>query len=233
LGEYFVLKAIPRQKIRDIVVERLKNYITSGDLKPGDRLPNETELAATFGVSRLSLREATKGLELFGIVESKTGVGLTLGQVSMERVAGTLGFHPALQSGSLSELVDTRVVVETGALPYAARRIADKPELYEGLCELIEQFRATNVHEERIDLDIAFHRGLLDASGLAPLVAFNDLLQIFFTKFRESVKSIAWQGSIESHQSIIDALRDQNVTKASDELRRHIESHRNRMGADA
>ncbi|MHC5540932.1 FadR/GntR family transcriptional regulator, partial [Singulisphaera rosea] len=54
-----VLNTIPRQKIRDVVVERLKSYITSGGLKPGDRLPNESELAATFGVSRLSLREAT------------------------------------------------------------------------------------------------------------------------------------------------------------------------------
>ena len=91
-----MLETIPHQKIRDVVVERLKSYITSGGLKPGDRLPNETELAVKFGVSRLSLREATKGLELFGIVESKAGVGLTVGQVNLERVTGHLGFHPAL-----------------------------------------------------------------------------------------------------------------------------------------
>lgn len=227
-----MLKAIPRQKIRDIVVERLKTYIADGGLKPGDRLPNESELAATFGVSRLSLREATKGLELIGVVESKTGVGLTLGQVSLERVAGHLGFHPALQSGSLTQLVDTRVVVETGALPYAARRMAEEPGLYDSLRALVERSRTTHELQAWIDLDIAFHRELLHASGLAPLVAFNDLLEIFFQKFRESVKKAEWQSGVESHLLIIDSLRDQNVTRASDELRRHIESHRNRMGAE-
>ena len=64
-----MLKSLPRAKIRDVVAERLKSYIIEEDLVPGDRLPNETELAETFGVSRLSLREATKSLEFLGIVE--------------------------------------------------------------------------------------------------------------------------------------------------------------------
>lgn len=228
-----MLNTIPRQKIRDVVVERLKSYITSGGLKPGDRLPNESELAATFGVSRLSLREATKGLELFGIVESKTGVGLTVGEVNLERVTGHLGFHPALLSGSPRQLIDTRIVVETGALPYTARRMAEDPAVYESLRQIAGRFTTTSDLDERIALDIAFHRALLDASGLAPLVAFNDLLQIFFKKFHDSVKAAEWQCGIEGHQRIIDALRDQDVAKASDELRRHIESHEDRMGARA
>ena len=225
-----MLKTIPRQKIRDVVVERLKDYITTGGLKPGDRLPNEATLAATFGVSRLTLREATKGLELFGIVESKAGVGLTVGQVNLERVTGHLGFHPALQNGSPSELVDTRIVIETGALPYTARRMAEDPSVYPSLRERVERFRGTRDVQGWIDLDIAFHRALLDASGLAPLVAFNDLLQIFFQKFRESVQKAEWEVGVESHQRIIDALRDGDVTLASEELHRHIACHKTRTG---
>jgi GntR family transcriptional repressor for pyruvate dehydrogenase complex len=226
-----VLETVPRQKIRDVVVERLKDLISSGGLKPGDRLPNETELAVKFGVSRLSLREATKALELFGIVESKAGVGLTVGQVNLERVTGHLGFHPALQNGSSSQLIDTRVVIETGALPYTARRMVDDPAVYESLSEQAQAFHGTRDLQKWIDLDIAFHRALLDASGLAPLVAFNDLLQIFFQRFRENVKKAEWQRGIESHQKIVDALRDQDVTRAGDELRHHIESHRTRPEA--
>lgn len=226
-------KSIPRLKIRDVVVERLKRHISSGGLKPGDRLPNETELAATFGVSRLTLREATKGLELLGIVESKTGVGLTVGQVNLERMTGHLGFHPALQSGSATQLIDTRIVIETGALRYTAQRMDDDPAVYESLRQHVERFHGTRDLQEWIDLDIAFHRALLDASGLAALVAFNDLLEIFFQRFRESVKRAEWQSGIESHRRIIDALRDHNVAGASDELRRHIEGHKDRMGARA
>jgi GntR family transcriptional regulator, transcriptional repressor for pyruvate dehydrogenase complex len=226
MGRNAVLETVPRQKIRDVVVERLKDLISSGDLKPGDRLPNESELALRFGVSRLSLREATKALELFGIVESKAGVGLTVGQVNLERVTGHLGFHPALQNGSPGQLIDTRIVIETGALPYTAKRMASDPTVYESLTKRVQAFRGTRDLQKWIDLDIAYHRALLDASGLAPLVAFNDLLQIFFQRFRESVKKAQWQWGIESHQRIIDLLRDQDVARASDELRLHIEANR-------
>lgn len=225
-----MLDTVPRRKIRDIVVERLKAFITEGDLKPGDRLPNETELAARFGVSRLSLREATKALELFGILESKTGVGLTVGQVDLERVTGHLGFHPALQNGSLRQLIDTRIVIETGALPFTAQRMREDANVYVTLRERVDSFRNSGELQELIDLDIAFHRALLDASGLAPLVAFNDLLQIFFLRFRESVNKADWEPGISGHLRIINALRDQDVPQASNELREHIESHKNRMG---
>ena len=73
------LKALPRTKIRDQAAEQIKEMIAAEKLRPGDRLPNETELAESFGISRLSVREATKALEYLGIVEAKTGVGLTVG----------------------------------------------------------------------------------------------------------------------------------------------------------
>ncbi len=79
---------------------RLKTYIQSEKLVSGDRLPTETELAEMFGVSRLSLREATKALEFLGIIESRTGVGLTVGRIDLERVTDHLGFHPALRRRS-------------------------------------------------------------------------------------------------------------------------------------
>jgi len=61
------------------VSEQIKQFIIERKLMPGDRLPTENQLAETFGISRLSVREATKTLEFLGIVESKTGVGLTVG----------------------------------------------------------------------------------------------------------------------------------------------------------
>ena len=84
--------------------------------------------------------------------------------------------------------------------------------------------------EDWIDLDIAFHRALIEASGLLPLVAFGDLLQTFFRRFRDSVKKAEWRVGIVSHQRIIDDLRDQNVERATAELKAHIESHRQRIG---
>jgi len=225
-----MLKTVPRRKIRDVVAERLKDYIVAERLIPGDRLPTETELAERFGVSRLSLREATKALEFLGIVESKTGVGLTVGSLDLARVTGHLGFHPALHVASAEQLIETRIVLETGALPFVARRMATNDAIYGALSEIVDRFRATRQLQAWIELDIAFHRTLLEASGLSPLVAFGDLLQVFFQRFRDSVKKAQWRAAVTSHQRIIDLLRDGQVACAGEELTAHIASHKDRVG---
>jgi GntR family transcriptional regulator, transcriptional repressor for pyruvate dehydrogenase complex len=225
-----MLGTLPRRKIRDVVAERLKSYIISEELVPGDRLPTETELAVSFGVSRLSLREATKALEFLGIVESRTGVGLTVGQIDMQRVTGHLGFHPALHNADPQQLIDSRVIVEIGVLPHVSRRMTEDAAIHAALQSIVDRSTAARKLEDWIELDIEFHRALIEASGLLPLVAFGDLLQVFFRQFRDSVKKAEWKAGIASHQQIIDDLRDQKVERATLELKAHIESHRQRIG---
>jgi GntR family transcriptional repressor for pyruvate dehydrogenase complex len=225
-----MLGTLPRPKIRDVIAERLKSYIVSKELVPGDRLPTETELAESFGVSRLSLREATKALEFLGIVESRAGVGLTVGQIDLKRVTDHLGFHPALHSADPQQLIDSRVIVEIGVLPHVSHRMTDDSTIHASLQAKVDLFHSARKLEDWINLDIEFHRALIEASGLAPLVAFGDLLQIFFSRFRDSVKKAEWKVGIKSHQRIINDLRDQNVERATAELKAHIESHRQRLG---
>ena len=123
-----MLETLPRRKIRDVVAERLKSYIVSEELAPGDRLPTETELAEQFGVSRLSLREATKSLEFLGIVESRTGVGLTVGQIDLQRVTDHLGFHPALHRADPLQLIETRLIIDDLRDQNVARATAEMRE---------------------------------------------------------------------------------------------------------
>jgi DNA-binding FadR family transcriptional regulator len=224
-----MLKTLPRQKIRDVVAERLKSYIIAEDLVSGDRLPTETELADSFGVSRLSLREATKALEFLGIVESRTGVGLTVGKIDLKRVTDHLGFHPALHSADPQQLIDSRVIVEIGVLPHVANRMAKDETIHRSLQEVVDRSTSARKLEDWITLDIEFHRALIEASGLLPLVAFGDLLQVFFRQFRDSVKRAEWKSGIKSHRQIIDDLQDQKVERATAELKAHIESHRQRL----
>ena len=73
--------------------------------------------------------------------------------------------------------------------------------------------------------------GGVRGSGLTPLMAFSDLLAVFFRRFRESVKKAEWSHGIDSHQTILDALKAGRVGEASSELRSHIESHRLRGGS--
>ena len=223
------MKTLRRPKVRDQVAGQIQQYIVEKKLGPGDRLPTETQLAATFGISRLSLREATKSLEFIGIVESKTGVGLTVGRIDMERLTAHLSFHAGLLEADPQQLIDSRVILETGVLPHVSRRMKDDPAIEVRLRELVEQFRSARDLKSWIELDIRFHRSLLDASGLQPLVAFGDLLHVFFQRFRESVNKAGWKVGIESHQRIVDELAKGHVDSATAELRKHIESHKSRV----
>jgi GntR family transcriptional regulator, transcriptional repressor for pyruvate dehydrogenase complex len=224
-----MLKNLPRRKIRDDVAQQIKTFISSEKLVSGDRLPTENELALKLGVSRLSVREATKALEFLGIVESKTGVGLTVGHIDLARVTDHLGFHPALHRADPLQLIDSRIIIETGVLPHVARRMARDASIHASLQALVVRIRAARDLQSWIDLDIEFHRALMEASGLSPLVAFGDLLQVFFQRFRDSVKKNEWKRGIESHQRIIDLLCQQEVAEAVTELQQHIESHKQRL----
>ena len=223
------MKTLRRPKVRDRVAGQVQQYIVKRKLGPGDRLPTETQLAATFGISRLSLREATKALEFLCIVESKTGVGLTVGRIDMERITEHLSFHSGLLDVNPQRLIDSRVILETGVLPNIARRMKNDPAIEARLRDLVEKFRSARDLKTWNQLDIQFHRALLTASGLQPLVAFGDFLHIFFQRFRESVNKAGWKAVVEGHQRIVDELASEHIEAATAELRKHIESHKERI----
>ncbi|MBS0266892.1 MAG: FadR family transcriptional regulator [Planctomycetes bacterium] len=223
------MQTLRRPKVRDQASEQIKRFIVDQKLAPGDRLPTENQLAETFGISRLSVREATKALEFLGIVEAKTGVGLTVGRIDMGRVTEHLGFHSALLDVDPRQLIDSRVVLEIGVLPHVARRMAGDATVARNFRELVDQFRSARDLKTWIALDIQFHRSLLEASGLQPLVAFGELLHIFFQRFRESLKKAEWKIGIESHERIVSHLEAGRVNEAASELRKHIESHLERI----
>jgi len=223
-----MLNTVSRPKLRDVVAGRLKTYIVEENLKPGDRLPTEVDLAKRFGVSRLSLREATKSLEFLGILESRPGRGLSVGQVDMDRVTEYLGFHPAMQDVSPAVLIDTRVVLEAGVLGHVARRMAEDPSIYDALDAVNRRLGRAEGLQAGIELDRAFHHELIAASGLTPLMAFGDLLAVFFRRFGGHLDV---ESAVRGHQIIIDALKAGDVEEADREVRRHIEFYRNLLEA--
>lgn len=220
----------PKPKKSEVVAARIRDFIIKHGLKPGDRLPTEGEFAERFGVSRVAVREATKALGFLGILDAAPRRGLSVGRVSMKRLSRYLGFHFAVGNYPVEELIDTRVVVETGGLRHVAQRMAHDPSIYEQLNDLNAQLRKTRQLREWIKTDMRFHCSLVAASGLRGLAALNDLVQVFFRRFREDFPRTQWKSGVESHQRIIDALQDGDYQTATRELTEHIESHRARAG---
>ena len=121
------------------------------------------------------------------------------------------------------------MLIETGVLPYVMRRMQEDPAVYDGLAEIVEQLRRERDLARWVELDIAFHRRLVESSGLSPLLPFNDLLAVFFQRFRESVKRAEWKIAIDGHQRLIELLRAGNLEAACKEMEEHIGSHQRRM----
>jgi DNA-binding FadR family transcriptional regulator len=223
------MQTIRRPKVREQVSEQIKQYIVSEKLMPGDRLPTETQLAETFGISRLSVREATKTLEFLGIIESKTGVGLTVGRLDLGRLTKHLGFHAGLLDADPQQLIDSRVIIETGVLPHVVRRIEEDPSVVKAFQEIVDQFRTARSVKVAIAIDIQFHRALIEASGLQPIVAFNELLVVFFRRFFDAIKKVDLKVGLEHHQRLVDLLAAGKLDDAVAELREHIEDNKNRL----
>lgn len=217
---------LERRNLSETVAERIKQYIIDNQLKPGDRLPTEQELCDRFGVSRVCTREATKALSFLGIIDAAPRRGLAVGRLDMKRVTHYLGFHFAISDFPLAQLLDARNVIEMGALPHVMRQMERDPTIYERLTEKATEARKPGNLDQRIAADVAFHHALLDASGVAPLLAFHDLLTIFFDRFRRSLARGDWDAGMKQHQQIIDALRDGDLKRACDLMAAHTEHHR-------
>jgi len=105
------LRTIPRTKpVPELILDEITRLITEGILKPGDRLPSESELAERFGVGRSSLREAMRALQLLGIVEVIQGKGTFLRQTNVLPLA--IDWARLSKMGLISQVMEARQVIE-------------------------------------------------------------------------------------------------------------------------
>jgi GntR family transcriptional regulator, transcriptional repressor for pyruvate dehydrogenase complex len=211
-----------RRRLSEELTSQLRKHIVEHGLKPGDALLTEQEMMERFGVSRSVVREATKALDFLGIIDAVPSRGMVLDQFDFDRVSEYFGFHFALSDYPKEQLLRARVVIETGSLYYVMQAMQSDPDVYAKLRAIGEAGPdpANSTEEERIDYDIAFHRALVEASGIAPLASFCDLLQAFFQKFRGIEYNNPAFGN--QHLEIVEALRAEKLDTAIDVLRTHV-----------
>src|SRR5258708_7964219 len=104
--------AAPEGLSSDAVIERLKRLIAERGLRIGDRLPTENRLAEDFGVSRVTVREATKALRFLGILRSAPRRGLTVGNLDFVQLRRCLDFHLHITAYPREQLLRARMIIE-------------------------------------------------------------------------------------------------------------------------
>jgi GntR family transcriptional repressor for pyruvate dehydrogenase complex len=194
--------------VTDEALAKIREMISSGEFKPGDRLPKESDLAARLQVSRNSLREAIRALSLIHIVDVRQGDGTYVTSMEPDRlseaVSFVIDFH---QADKIVHLLEVRRVLEPAATALAAARIGG--EDLDALRALLDEMRATESVEAMVRLDAEFHGRIAECSGNPVLASLIDAISAPTTRAR------VWRGitqedavgrTQEEHERIYAAL---------------------------
>lgn len=223
-------RPLSQRRAFEEILQQVEQAIVTGQLEPGDRLPGERELAETFGVSRASVREALRVLEMFGVVIARRGTGADAGSTVASDVSSglttMLRLHSALLRISTEDFVDIRIVLECHAARHAAARL--DPDSISELRRIIKGMRDAASPDEFHAMDTSFHVELGRASGnaLAPLLMEG----LRGSMSREMLRGWAalddWQEEerrvIGEHEQIVDRIEAGDGDGAAAILREHL-----------
>ena len=158
--------------VTDDAIEAIKQMIVDGELKPGDRLPREPDLAERLGLSRSSLREAVRALSLIHVLDVRRGDGTYVTSldpsVLMDAMGFVVDFH---RDDTVLQFLEARRVIEPVVTGLAATRMEGQD--IEELAALLDSLGDKPTVDELVDNDLEFHRRIAAGSGnpvLASLV---------------------------------------------------------------
>ncbi|MEJ1154212.1 MULTISPECIES: FadR/GntR family transcriptional regulator [Microbacterium] len=210
--------------VTDEAILRIKEMITSGELGPGARLPPEKELGERLGLSRNSLREAVKALEVMRVLDVRRGDGTYVTSLEPRLLLEALSFVVDLHADhSLVEIFGVRRILEPAAASLAALHMTD--EIADSLQLQIDETDAEGSIEELVSHDVAFHQGIVDASGneyLARLVESISGGTVRARVWRGITQQGAARRTIDEHSAILAALRRGDPELAAARMLTHV-----------
>ena len=218
-----LIEPVKRSRIYEHIVEQIRALIREGRWAPGDQIPPERELAERFRVSRTSVREALRALEMQGVIESRQGGG------TFVRTADTDALVPPLAAAilrgrrELAEVLEVRELIEPGIARRAALRATDEhvselESLLERQRECIAQGRPF------VDEDTAFHYTLARAADNHILLRLHNVILDLLRESRQSYLHVPDrpQTSLRGHEAILRAVRTRDSEAAYEASLEHI-----------
>ncbi len=195
------------QTIEDVIA-RISGLIKGSQLKPGDRLPAERDLARQLGVSRPSLRAGLRALASMGVLKSRQGAGTFVAGGPPTLDSEPLRLLAALHGFSFNHMFETRSILEVGAAGLAAEH-ATSEQLATLAEEIAEMYAALADPQEYLVHDIRFHRAIAAASGNPTLATLVEMVSaVLYERRRETIdRAHDFKESLELHQQLYRAIR--------------------------
>ena len=225
---------IRNPKAYDRVIEVIKDKKKKGKIKKGDKLPSEREMAESLGLSRASVREALRALEVIGLIESIQGAGNYIRTNFDNSLIEPLSLMFMLQESSVKEMYDLGETLELQCVKLSARYIEEN-EL--GLLTaILNRMYLAKTEEESLELDIEFHYLIAKTSRNMLLINVLEVLSQLMDEFiRKSRMQILHEGNtrenlLEIHENLLRALKCREEAKASQAMKEHFDLIRKAYG---
>lgn len=222
-------------RLYEQIVRQIENQIVSGELRAGDKLPTEHELAEQFGVSRTSVREAMKALVQKGLVDVKPGRGSFVINGTSQVVKRSLGLMVRFdQDGGLPQLVEVREILEPEIAARAALRATE--QTISALQKEVEVMDANmDDPETYIAADHRFHRALAEGTQNALILALADSIVELLQEQRMRIYHV--EGGPERgqyhHKRILEAVAARDPADARAAMQAHLRQIREDSAASA
>lgn len=210
--------ATKTEKVSDRIIYQIRDAVLSGRLKPGDRLASEKELIAQFEVSKATMREALRVLEVMGLVEIRKGTqgGVFVAEVDMKTtVHGIMNFLH-FKTVSVRDITMLRFMIEPSVAHLAALVRSQKD--IDRLTEIVDQHdgdRAMVMGKE-----ISFHRYLVRMTGNPMLILIMDFLDNLLRDLKEhlDLSNDFFSTIKDSHRRILDCMINEDCVGARREM---------------
>lgn len=215
-------------RLYEQIVAQIETRILNGELRPGDQLPSERELAEQFGVSRTAIREAMKALTQKGLVEIHPGRGTYVTDSTSQAIRHSIDLLVKIGSeDGIRDLVEVREIIEPEIAALAASRASE--EHITCMQEAVDAMdRAMNDPETYIEADLDFHLALAQGSNNTLIPVLIDTLVDLLREHRKRAASV--DGGLERgqpfHKTILEAVILKDSDAARDTMRAHLQQIR-------
>jgi GntR family transcriptional regulator, transcriptional repressor for pyruvate dehydrogenase complex len=221
---------IKREPVATQIARRLVEYIISGEIEPGARMPSERQLAEAFGVGRSAMREALKSLSMIGLVDVRQGDGTYLKKADAALLPQIIEWGLLIGEQRTMDLVEARQFIEIDLAELAAIRRTDE-DLADMERYLRRMERSFNDSTAFVEADVAFHLKIAEAARNSVLRDIHSSIQALLRAWIGRVIAAADSAvpSFEEHIPVFDAVRDQDPERAKLAMEAHMTSAAKRL----
>jgi GntR family transcriptional repressor for pyruvate dehydrogenase complex len=212
------------------IAQQFLDHLLSGNVKPGDRLPSERQLAETLGVSRSTVRDALKSLGMLGVIKVRPGGGSFFQDVSSNLLPQSIEWGLLLGERHTLDLVEARGFVEVAVVRLAAAR-RDEEDLIR-LAKYIDRMKAARKNPKKfVEADLAFHMAVAEASRNSALrgilSGMRNLLGVWIRRVIEAAGDADY--SYRRHKKIFEAIKKGDHEAAAKAMEEHMQSAGERL----